>query len=226
MQDEESPIDLIPWNIDDCWLGIILLGVWLNVIIAFRALAHFQILDANLLAYPGLSEAVLVGIVVFISIFRERASWRDLGLRDFPASKLLWAIGLFILQAGLMFGLFLFLDTIGFLPSDNSSQPIHDEALSWRSGAELVSSTLLTPFAEELFFRGFLLTGLAYKYGWGIAAISSSILFAVLHLHFHPFHFLNLLTFGLITSLMYKRTGSLWPSIIFHGLHNALVNLL
>ena len=85
----------------------------------------------------------------------------------------------------------------------------------------LTSLVLLGPFAEELFFRGFLLRRLARKWSLGAAIIVSSIIFAVLHANLFDAFFS-----GIVVSLLYVRSRSLWIPIAMHGLHNFIVMVL
>jgi len=52
--------------------------------------------------------------------------------------------------------------------------------------------------------------------------LASSALFGVVH----PHHMLSATAFGVIMALLYTRTQSLWPSILVHMLHNAIITLV
>lgn len=89
--------------------------------------------------------------------------------------------------------------------------------------APLLSLFLVTgvaPLAEEVFFRGFVFTGLSTAWNERAAALVSSGLFAAAHIH------LGLLipTFlsGLLLVWVFHRTRSLWPAVAAHGAQNAL----
>ncbi len=75
---------------------------------------------------------------------------------------------------------------------------------------------LLVPLCEELLFRGFLLHALPVAIGLPL----SSVLFACAHgLNLFV---LPLFLFGWFLGLLALRTKSLLPSVLFHGLFNAL----
>ena len=80
---------------------------------------------------------------------------------------------------------------------------------------------LIGPFIEELFFRGLLLASWASRWGPTRAVIFSSLLFAVLHLEI-----LGSFIFGVVVSLTFLKTGSLWLPFIIHVTNNALVWIL
>ncbi len=99
-----------------------------------------------------------------------------------------------------------------------------------------ISSIILIPVGEELFFRGYIQNSLHKKTSVTIAVLLASLLFAAIHLPY-----LNLIldfskqdghlfyqTFfgGLISSLLYLKSKSIGPSIIFHVSWNLMVMIV
>ena len=82
----------------------------------------------------------------------------------------------------------------------------------------LAALVLVPALCEELFFRGFVLTGLYAHYGPRWALLGSSVLFAVSHLN--PWQFLPLLVFGLFLGTLVHWTHSIYPAIVAHGINN------
>lgn len=82
----------------------------------------------------------------------------------------------------------------------------------------LVTVCLVAPLFEELFFRGFVFTTVASRWGWMVGAGSSSVLFAAAHLR--PESVLPLFTLGFISCVVYHRTRSLAASVLLHSLFN------
>ena len=80
-----------------------------------------------------------------------------------------------------------------------------------------------TPIAEEVFFRGFILRGLANRWGFAPALVVSAAVFSALHLA--PALLLPVFVTGLLLGLLYHRTGSLWPCIAVHGAQNLVAVL-
>lgn len=110
-----------------------------------------------------------------------------------------------------------------------------DAGLGWWLGFALWQLALIA-LSEELFFRGFLQTGLnaLWKRRWrllgadvGLAWPVTSALFAIGHLATTP-HPARLLVFfpGLLMGWLRERTGGLLAPIVFHGLSNLLMELL
>ena len=80
---------------------------------------------------------------------------------------------------------------------------------------------MVTPITEELFFRGFVLTGLAPRLGAGGAIVCSALVFSVFHLSVATL--IPVFMTGLLLGWLYYRTGSIWPGILVHAGQNALV---
>jgi membrane protease YdiL (CAAX protease family) len=117
-------------------------------------------------------------------------------------------------------------DNSGFLPESVSP------------GAALllfVAIAVVTPFAEELFFRGLLLRALEKRFNTQIAVVVSALVFGLLHFAgvtsasdlsefvVHGMFVSIVITgYGLIFAFVVARTGRLAPSIIAHMLINGL----
>ena len=95
--------------------------------------------------------------------------------------------------------------------------------LAWK----LISLALVPALCEELFFRGYLQTAFRAEMSTPWAVGLSSLLFGLFHVivrdalffeRFAPTCFL-----GLILGLVCVKTGSLWPGMLLHSLHNGLL---
>jgi len=82
----------------------------------------------------------------------------------------------------------------------------------------LAALVIVPALCEELFFRGFVLTGLYAHYGPRWALTGSSLFFAASH--FNPWQFLPLLLFGLFLGLLVHWTHSIYPAILAHAINN------
>src|SRR5262249_17774877 len=103
-------------------------------------------------------------------------------------------------------------------------QPMVSELRNLRElGAPLVAFALLPAICEELAFRGFILTGLLRRLRPRNAILLSSFLFAPFHMN--VFQFLPSFLFGFGLGLLTLRSKSVFPAIMFHFLHNALLIL-
>ena len=101
-------------------------------------------------------------------------------------------------------------------------QPIVELFLKEKDATFLFYSSVFTaiigPFAEELFFRGFMYSAVKKYTGvfWAMAA--TSVLFAALHSNLAGFA--PIMVLGILLAYLYEKTGSLVPSITVHIIHN------
>lgn len=83
-----------------------------------------------------------------------------------------------------------------------------------------LSVVFLPGICEELFFRGFILTGMYVHAGPKRALVLSAALFALAH--FNPWQFPALFTMGLLFGVLVYWTHSIYPAILAHCINNAL----
>ena len=93
-------------------------------------------------------------------------------------------------------------------------------------GLLALTAVVLAPLFEETIFRGALLPVLATKFGPLPGVLLSGLLFAMAHISVGELAPLTVLGVGL--GLVRLRSGRLWPSVLMHGLWNAVtfLNLL
>ena len=82
----------------------------------------------------------------------------------------------------------------------------------------VLALAVLTPLAEEIFFRGFVQRGLVNRWGPVPGLVVSAAVFS--GLHFSPAVLLPVFVTGLLLGTLYWRTGSLWPCIAVHAAQN------
>ena len=89
-----------------------------------------------------------------------------------------------------------------------------------------LTAVVLAPLFEETIFRGALLPVLAMRLGPFPGVLLSGLLFAMAHISVGELAPLTVLGVGL--GLVRLRSGRLWPSVLMHGLWNAVtfLNLL
>jgi uncharacterized protein len=76
------------------------------------------------------------------------------------------------------------------------------------------------PVGEEFVFRGVVTTALG-RYGARVAVLVSALVFALAHgiSIVLPAAFV----LGVVNAPMLRRSGSVWPGVVAHGVNNALV---
>ena len=103
-------------------------------------------------------------------------------------------------------------------------------------GLAAFAGGLPSAFAEEVLFRGLVLTELAERVGFWRANALSGVLFVAMHWPHRiwrgglslsvvadaPVLFLLALALGFVT----WRSGSIWPAVVFHAANNAVTGVL
>lgn len=92
-------------------------------------------------------------------------------------------------------------------------------AVGWGVIPFVISTAILAPIFEELFFRGLVLRSFVIKWGptWGI--ITSGLLFGAFH--FDPLLFAALSFFGMLLGYLAHKTGRIAPCVIAHIAFNS-----
>jgi uncharacterized protein len=87
----------------------------------------------------------------------------------------------------------------------------------------LAAGIIVTPIGEELLFRGVLTNALG-RYGSWVSVLVSAAVFAAAHGWnvILPIAF----TVGVLNALLIRKTGSIWPGVVLHGVNNLLPLLL
>ncbi|MBE6977440.1 MAG: CPBP family intramembrane metalloprotease [Ruminococcaceae bacterium] len=124
---------------------------------------------------------------------------------------------------------------IGYLAPDFAN--LNDGSIAQQAGSNFtamaIGTVLLAPVAEELLYRG-LFFGSLYAKNRALAYIISSAFFSVIHIlgylgKYAPLHlalaFLQYLPAGLVLAWAYRKSGSIFSSIIIHAAVNAVAIL-
>jgi len=180
-------------------------------------------LPLKILVISQLMKAVaLLAALAFLGLRPRRLRWDAVGLRTVsPGWLLLGAV------AGVLFtvtGAGLVKVLMGVAPawSAMTRAPFSFGGdTAWVTTLSFVVMTVaITPFAEEVFFRGFV-----YKWMKGhrpiwVAALMSSVIFGASHIV--PHQAVNAAVMGLVLIALYERSGSIWPAIVAHAVNNGL----
>ena len=219
-----QPPIAVPWGAGDAAraVGLVAGGAALVILLVWPFRGASGTLED---AVRTLAVAVLTGLLLvatwLFAVRRHGAGWRSLGLVA-PVGARPIALSAACLALSIGF-LVVFVALAGrFGPDILVPEPIDADRLG--SGVFLAANVaivvLVGPFAEEVFFRGFLLTALMPSLGAFRAAALASALFAVGHIDVGvmvPFFFT-----GLLLSWLYVRTRSIWPPMLAHAGQNTL----
>jgi hypothetical protein len=183
--------------------------------ILFIALYNSTAISAPLLeAYSSIALSLFLPSVVFsYLLYRGKTISQiivELGLSKDKFTFKMIGIGLVLFFAIILFTILLSLFSVA------TNIPLPTNVQSVLAGTPLyflIFTFLVAPINEEIFFRGFLVPRL------GIVA--SGVIFAILHLSYLSIsEFAAALFFGLSAGYTYKKTKSLYASIIAHMLVN------
>lgn len=86
----------------------------------------------------------------------------------------------------------------------------------------ILSVAVITPVKEEIMYRGILYRFLEKKYHFLVGIIVSSVVFGLLHGGFP----VTAMIMGMVLAILYKKTQSIFPSIILHITWNLIVSII
>ncbi len=191
---------------------------WLRTDAGALAPGYFYVLAAW---FAALFVALPAGAAVYS---RARLA-TTLALRRPPLLGL--AGGLLLGVSTWVIGIWWYNVQSGFLPMDEQVQAQQSallESLSHMHPALIVLLLAVVPaVCEELFFRGYVLSGVSTLFGRYGGAIAVAIAFGIFHQGVHRLILTTVL--GLLLALLVVRTRSIWPAILAHLMHNGLSTL-
>ena len=215
----------IPWSVADAALAtaLVFAGFFVVLVLFDRAVDVLAEEDHTFLVpwVLGLLEGLLLVAAWAFAVKKYGARWEVLGLRRpagravvMPVVALLGSLGF----AGVYFAVVtaLGLDSLG---SSGLPEEVFGHGVTRLLNIVVVAGW--APFAEEVFFRGFLLAALLPSLGAVRAAALSSAVFAGAHML--PATMIPLFVTSLLLSWLYIKTRSVWPPIATHVAQNLLV---
>lgn len=211
----------VPWRGGQVALGIILVAV--SLIVVGLALAPLE-LAARVWVSVHLMGLAIVAVVWRLGFYRSAATLSVFGLtlKELPPAK---SVLLAAVVLGASIGLTIVYGMlVGPLDADILELPETAQDIAFPGLGVLFTFqalAIVTPITEELFFRGFVISGLVPRLGTVGAIACSALVFSVFHLSVATL--IPVFMTGLLLGWLYHRTGSLWPSILAHAGQNALV---
>jgi membrane protease YdiL (CAAX protease family) len=159
-------------------------------------------------------------LVLFKEPLRALGFVKTIGIKPYLFAAAMWIVGLSVLM--LWVQALIWFDVDLLVPPDTAQKAL-DEA-----GGSIVVTIILVgilgPIAEEVFFRGFVLPGLIKRFGIGRSLLISSLVFGLFHID--PGAIVPTFALGLALGWVYLKTGSIWPAMFAHGLHNTVAVLV
>lgn len=190
-----------------------------SVIFAEDPASLTELLNEGLLLICLLSTIFiqwLIFLMIFVTAFREQTGLRGLGLKRLRAVDFAWAVAFLLTSNLILAGLAWFLAEVG-LPMPGEIALLIPTDTTGRIVWVAVSAT--AGFCEEIGFRGYLMTRLRIlgkTRNWLAPTILSALSFGICHAYQGVPGLIIITIYGLMFSLLYLRTGTLWPCIIAH----------
>ena len=223
-----SELSPVPWKTLDVVVGVVTLvalGLLLILVVGLVVGGDSELgteSGVRLAVAGGISGVIMLLISWLIGPARYRVPLSSLGLRPpVPQGPAQLLLPVLVLIASLAFtGIYsVVVSALGWDVPQTLPEGLDGEG-PVVIGLLAVIVVLLVPLAEEVFFRGFMLSGLVGSLGFVGAAIVSSLVFALFHID--PRIMLPIFVTGLLFAWLYNRTGSVWSCSAAHAMQNAL----
>ena len=214
------------------WLIIItfLIAWWLLTIVGtlalWFALYWAGLSDGLAFSISSLVIAIILIPLVLLYIYVDGSLDRIKEMLKFGSLKrvliLILAIPIVVTIIDLILNMIYAVVWIGIFgePSTNTDLGTDWESSSIDIAFLFLSVAIVTPIAEELLFRGYILDSIKRMHGDWPAIIGSALLFALVH--FNLFGMVPIIMAGVIYGWLRIKTGSLLPSIACHMMWNLM----
>jgi len=167
-------------------------------------------------------DAAFIGAALFIASTVARPEPWQFGLRGTPAGPFVgW-----ILVAFFAFNVFgvIYGELLDIGPQDELPDALGADNGTVALVAAAFLVTVVAPFAEEFFFRGYVFGALRNWKGMWVGAVLTGLLFGAIHLGSTPdmLYIPLLAVFGFVLCLLYVKTRSLYSCIVLHAINNSV----
>lgn len=168
------------------------------------------------------------GVFAFATLGRDRNPVELFGLDRISLPKLIfWSIGALIVTYGIMAILLLRIWEPFFAPlwgAEDDRQLVvktmMDDPSPLLRIVLILSAVVVAPLVEEVIFRGYLYAVIKRFSDRFLAAVTTSLLFALIHGNIPGL--LPLFGLAIVLCIAYEMTGSLWVPISIHALFNSV----
>ena len=203
--------------------------VWASIISMLMGLFGLLLIISVIIENIELSLAFFMlfsGIILFFILKNLMSSEKFNNLLIFPKDFETWRlIGIVLaLDLFVIMPIHVVLTTLVF-PEASQQEVItmFDDAPISKVLLLALTISILTPFAEEFLFRGFILGNLLKRYTVNQSIVISSVIFAIAH---EPIAMFLAFGGGLLYAWLRVKTGSIFPSMIAHAIWNGFITLI
>ncbi|MFD1177081.1 CPBP family intramembrane glutamic endopeptidase [Paenibacillus puldeungensis] len=174
----------------------------------------------------GLAMAIVFTLAVyFLAIKPHRLGWKEVGIRAFSRGYwtriVMWTLAL-IVASGVILTV---MDLLNISWENAKTKSIKTD-MTWVTFLiGFVSSAVVSPVYEEIFYRGFLYKWMRINWGVSAGILISSAIFTAAHIPTYNTLPVNFIT-GAVFAWTYEKTGSIFPAMIIHGTFNGVAVIL
>lgn len=160
----------------------------------------------------------------FLVLRHKKITPRDFALVKVPWKKFIFTtFGTYIVYLILAYGISLLMLNTGVEVPGYETQDAYLPFFGqdfWGIGVAILFIVFIGPVLEEILFRGFIYRIFIQRMPLWLGSLLTASLFALMH--FQLQNIFPLLILGLFLNFAYQKTGSIWTSIAFHVLNNAM----
>ncbi len=205
------------------WVVVILLvwlvvGAFLEAGIELYVAKHFGVQDMSYITI--IHNVITTGVSLLVVLLGARfLLGHSFGSLGFSAKNLPTNYGKGI---GIGLAMFSFCVLVGVLLGAQTVSR-NDQSMAWGMWFAFFGLFFVQGLSEEVMFRSFLLPEISVKFGLLPGLIGSNILFALFHAGNAGSGYLptvNMFLFGLVMSIAYYHTQSIWVSGAMHSIWN------
>lgn len=191
-----------------------------SALVLYFAILVTAVFLGALLGVPNgiLVGDILVSLLVLIWCWAGRKDLRPLLQSKSRPSWWIAAAGLAVVSFTLAAVSIRIIAAVLEVPVLHLPQKLLDTGYGW--GTMLLVICFQPAVVEELAFRGIIYTGLLRILREPETVVATALMFTVIHLSLISFP--HYFVMGLLLGWLRMRTGSLYPCMVLHGLHNLL----
>lgn len=193
------------------------------IVAAIAPILHFgfgiEMLDAAVYAYIG---SFIVALIMILSLMKNDLKEEKLKHPLSIGQIIGWSVaGLFLAWIAQAIAVTIEMQLFGIDPASENTEVIVDFTRS--NILFILIPAIIAPILEEIIFRKILFGTFYKKMNFFLAALLSSLIFAVLHLDFT--HLLIYATMGFVFAFLYVQTKRIIVPIIVHMAINTIAVL-
>ncbi|MBU9713534.1 CPBP family intramembrane glutamic endopeptidase [Evansella tamaricis] len=209
------------------WL-ILLSFIFMHIVgtsaTAFLLMAFgFSGTQEELIGYTILISFSIGFVVILLLTLKTEPDKEFTRNRTDAGDTFLWIIaGMFMAYTAQIIAAMIEMHLFGIEPGSENTQRI----VGWANAVPLLVIVVgvFVPIMEEIVFRMVIFGSLYKRFGFWIAALSSGLIFAVVHFDFS--HLLVYLTMGVVFAYLYVKTRRIIVPIMAHAGINSFVMLV